>query len=101
MEDVIRKLSMGNVGALTALIKLWKELERDNPLGFAHLLKLHHMAIYGPRIWMLYEDVFGSKIAPFYYALKHNRLEKVIQRVRDLRPDFADQWDYYIKEEMK
>lgn len=93
--DVLTKLSQGNPGALSVLCQILKEDQEngDGTLVF-QLLKLDTLGIYGSLIWMLYKDTFRYNIRALMFALRHNRLEKVIKRKKLVSPSFADQWEY-------
>lgn len=55
------KMSEGNPGALTVLMKLHQEGEKIDPDaafgGFANILSLDTLDIYGSEIWQFYKDL--------------------------------------------
>ena len=65
--DVARKLSEGNPGALQVLMSMLDRgatIDPDDFMGgMGALVHLDSFGIYGPRIWMLYKDVCGGKLA--------------------------------------
>lgn len=91
IQDAILKLAEGNPGAVTVLIALAKQ----DPFGVVQCFKLDDMKIYGPRIWMLYKNVFRGDIQALYFTLSHNRLKKVIARKKCIDLRFAGEWEYY------
>lgn len=61
--DILKKLSAGNPGALTALIDLYKKYPAIDPdacpipdVAILHLTKFDDLDIIGPKIWVLYKD---------------------------------------------
>jgi len=91
-QDVFWKLSKGNPGALTVLLEI---TQIEPPLSFIQTLRFDDLGIYGPRIWMLYKDIFRGKTSALYFALKHSRLKKVIGRKKLVDIHFAKDWEYY------
>jgi len=90
-ESALHKLSEGNPGALVALM----ELVGQENFALVNCLKFDEMGIYGPRIWMLYKDIFRQRVAPFYFALKYNRLQRVIAKKKQVDSRFAEEWESY------
>ena len=66
VQDVFVKLSEGNPGALTVLMKIYNEAEKidpDNILGgLGVMLSLDTYKIYGTDIWYLYKDICNNDI---------------------------------------
>jgi hypothetical protein len=60
------KMSEGNPGALTVLMRTLKESSAIDPDSFmgelTGLLSLDEEGIYGSRIWMFFKDVSGSSL---------------------------------------
>lgn len=61
IEDVIFKMSEGNPGGLTVLIRLMKEF----PDGLMLLLDLDDMNIRGPQIHVGFKDICGGDLNKF------------------------------------
>ena len=78
MEDTLMsatlKLSEGNPGAATVLVKSLQEGPKIDPDDFAGpfgvMLGLDTMGIYGPRIWMLFKDVCGQDMTKMVACLR-------------------------------
>jgi hypothetical protein len=74
--SAITKLSGGNPGAVHVCCRLFKELPEIDPDamlgGFAPLLSLDTLGIYGPRIWMLYKDVRRQDLVKVCAVLRAN-----------------------------
>lgn len=71
--EILTKLSEGNPGALTVMLKILQEGEAIDPQSADPLftiLGLDTMEIYGPRIWMLFKDVCGESIVDTLAALR-------------------------------
>ena len=68
----ITKLSEGNPGGLTVCMNAYKFSPVIDPIGslggFAPMLALDTLGIYGSRIWMLYKDVCGERL-PYFLAM--------------------------------
>jgi len=70
LDDTIgvamHKMSEGNPGALTVLMRIMEEGQAIDPQGLAGghgaILALDTLGIYGAQIWMLYKDVCGENI---------------------------------------
>lgn len=63
--DVMMKMSDGNPGAITVLMKILEQtpaIDPDCGEGLFTILQLDTLALYGPHIWMLYKDVCGEDI---------------------------------------
>lgn len=79
--EIYEKMSEGNPEARTVLIKIVAEDECENKIdpdnimgGIGVILYLETLAIYGPRIWMLFKDVCGQSIARMLAVLRSNQL---------------------------
>lgn len=59
--DIVRKMSDGNVGAMTVLLNLIEKGEQVDPAdglkGFGSIMQLDTRGIYGERLWKLFKDV--------------------------------------------
>jgi hypothetical protein len=66
MMDTLIAMGEGNPGGLTVLMELLDKgdkIDPDSALGgFANVLDLDTLGIYGSRIWMLYKDVCGQDL---------------------------------------
>ena len=78
MQDMFLALCEGNPGALRVCMELFKGAEQIDPgsfhAGFASLLMLDTLKIYGPRIWMLYKDVCGENLVKMVALLRAYQL---------------------------
>jgi hypothetical protein len=65
-RDILIKMSGGNPGGLQVLMSIYRTGETVDPQaaigGFAHLLILGALGIYGSDIWVLYKDLCQSNI---------------------------------------
>ena len=70
----ITNLSDGNPGGLSVCMNAYKFSPAIDPIGalggFAPLLALDTLGIYGSRIWMLYKDVCGENLPKFLASLR-------------------------------
>ena len=92
LKDTVFKLSEGNPGAFSVLLRF---LEQDVNFAPIHMLKLDVWGIYGCRIWMAFKDVMGSDDAAFYGAVKHSNLPGLIREKEDKDARFAKEWRFY------
>ena len=78
LMTILLKLTEGNPGAATVLVKIVKEADTIDPdasLGhLAILLDLDTLEIYGSNIWILYKDICNSSIKHFIAVLRANQL---------------------------
>ena len=93
IKSVLFKLSDGNPGAITVLLRLIKVAEQIDPdaaMGpYAPLLNLDSFGIYGSRIWVLYKYVCGEDILKTLAMLRalqlghlhHEKLEAVFNHI--------------------
>ena len=58
--DVAMKMSDGNPGALSVIVKFQKEDLPEEGIGYVMILDT--LGIYGPDIWCLYKDVCDQNI---------------------------------------
>jgi hypothetical protein len=75
IQDVARVMSDGNIGALSVLARLLKEgdaidLAAAMGGGFATILALDSLGVYGPGIWILYKDVCEQNLEKFMGLLR-------------------------------
>ena len=74
LMTILLKLTEGNPGAATVLVKIVKEADTIDPdasLGhLAILLDLDTLEIYGSNIWILYKDICGQSIKHFIATLR-------------------------------
>ena len=66
LQDVLFKMSAGNPGALTVLMKMLTHIE-----GLLRILDLDSMGIYGSQIWVGYKNNCGSDIEKFLEMIKN------------------------------
>ena len=98
MQTALMKLSEGNPGALTALMDVLNNAAQIDPDsvggGGMVILQLDDLGIYGPRIWMLYEDVCGHSVRRMMGVLRAVQLgiigAEVLQKAIDNRGDGLD-----------
>lgn len=69
IEDIASTLSEGNIGALTTVLSLVREV---GPLAKPFLLRLSEMNIRGPQIWVGYKDHCGCDLSKFIDAISTN-----------------------------
>ena len=78
MPDVMRKMSVGNPGALRVCMEILTQEGAIDPQaampGVGALLRLDDMGVYGSRIWMLYKDVCGEDLEKMLGVLRANQL---------------------------
>jgi hypothetical protein len=64
--DMIKKMSMGNPGAITVICQILKDgalIDPDDAFGgLGTILHMDTWGIRGPKIWMLYKDVCGQDL---------------------------------------
>jgi len=78
-RTAITKLCEGNPGGLRVLCELFKASPVVDPKamggsGFAPLLILDTMGIYGSHIWLLYKDICGQNITRMLTILRAKQL---------------------------
>lgn len=92
------KLSKGNPGAVTVIMRLATEshvIDPDCAFGaLGPILDLDSYGIYGPRIWMLYKDVCGQSVTNTLALLRAVQLgflpEQQLHHAIDNRGDGID-----------
>lgn len=74
LMSAILKMAEGNAGAIEVLAKLYAEGPKIDPDsafgGFAPILDLDYMGIYGSRIWTFYRDCCDSDIPNMLAVLR-------------------------------
>lgn len=79
--DIIIKMSDGNPGAMTVLMRMMKEGGGIDPQGFAGglgaILGLDTHGIYGSKIWMLYKDVCKENLESTLAVLRACQIGKL------------------------
>lgn len=70
VADIVTKMSEGNPGAMTVVVKLVKEMEKDIQVLNIILCLDEHLELYGSRLYQLWNDCCDRDI------------QKVIQIVR-------------------
>lgn len=97
--SMITKMSEGNPGALRVLMELLQHgaaIDPDATMGggFASILDLDTLELYGPRIWMLYKDVCQEKLRLTIAVLRARQLgftsDTAIKHAVDNRGDGLD-----------
>ncbi len=82
--DILVKMSEGNHGAVSVLIRMLKEGEAIDPQSFmgglGAILGLDTHRIYGSKIWMLYKDVCGQDLVKMMAVLRACQLGKLTER---------------------
>jgi len=79
----IMKLAGGNPGALTVCAQMFKqgaEIDPQGLSGFAALLNLDSLHIYGSRIWLLYKDICHENLVVTMACLRGWQLGIVNQK---------------------
>lgn len=81
MTDVLFKMSEGNPGAISVLMRILAEGEKIDPQNFmgglGPILSLDSYRVYGPKIWMLYKDVCGHDLVKMLAVLRACQLGKL------------------------
>lgn len=81
--DIMSKMSDGNPGACTVLMRMFKDGPTIDPQAFAgglsSILLMDTFRIYGPNIWMLYKDVCKEDIVSTIAVLRACQLGLVSQ----------------------
>ncbi len=80
------KLAEGNPGAITAIVEILKNGDWIDPLGMGSmgtLLWMDAFAIYGSRIWMLYNDVCGRDVVKMIAVIRACQLGIISQHDLD------------------
>lgn len=99
LVTIMSKMSDGNPGALTVLMRLMKESQKIDPdaaMGpFAHILDLDSFEIYGSHIWIMYKDICGEDIVNFITMLRVIQMGilhryKLINAINDIEKHIFD-----------
>lgn len=72
-KNMIIKMSKGNIGACTVLMKILQA--KGEVDGIVTILHLDDMGIRGEQIWLWYKYVFGENIDPFIEAIWKRKLK--------------------------
>ena len=84
MLDVLHKMSGGNPGGLTVMLKLYEQnptvAPKDAFGGLGPLLNLDTLGIYGGKIWVLYKDCFQEDVTNTLAVLRAVQLGFYTQR---------------------
>lgn len=84
LPEILGKMSDGNPGAFSVLIrilKVGKIIDPQNALGeLGAILALDSHRIYGSKIWMLYKDVCGQSLVQMLAVLRACQLGKITER---------------------
>lgn len=76
--SAIKKMSDGNIGAVTVLIKILEQGGKIDPDdfmgGLGGILSLDSLGIYGSRIWILYKDICGEDVSMMLAVLRSHQL---------------------------
>jgi hypothetical protein len=83
LVEAVTKMSEGNPGAVTVIMRMFKEGDKIDPQsfagGFGAVMLLDTFRIYGSRIWMLYKDVCREDIVSTIAVLRACQLGLVSQ----------------------
>lgn len=86
IREVIVKMSEGNIGGLSVIIKLM-----EDPMGIIYLGHLDDLGIYGCSIWIGYKNICKEDIEAFKEKLVRDRsdfsseIEKIRNPVRTIK----------------
>jgi len=98
-ENVVKKMSEGNIGAMNALMIILKNNERIDPYdafgGLGPILTLDIYGIYGTDIYVLYSDICEKNISHMLAVLRAVQLSMFSQ---DVLKDACSRQDYSGKE---
>lgn len=83
-EEILKKMSQGNPGALSVMMRFLKE----DPAGLMVILHLDDMGMRGPAIWVGYKDHCGEDLAKFKEAI-FARSPEMVETVRRCGYDAA------------
>ena len=76
--DAAAKMSDGNPGAITVILRMIEEGDKIDPQswsgGLGAILHMDTNKIYGPRIWMLYKDVAGENLTTMLALLRATQI---------------------------
>ena len=76
-KDVLVKMSEGNPGALSVLIRILNnpQIDPDSFMGpMGAILSLDTLELYGSNIWILYKDVCGESISKMLAVIRAQQL---------------------------
>ena len=93
LEDIIKKLSAGNPGAMRVLFELMKH----HPDGAIHILRFSDCGYYSGLIWLCYKDLCNYDVQQLFTLLKEDRLKEAINQKCNEDERFKEQWEYHIK----
>lgn len=74
IEDILFKMSEGNLGALNVLMQIMATSDQF----FSHLLLLDDMNIRGTQIWLGYKDFSGSDVEVFMKNIETQNADMII-----------------------
>ena len=80
LQEVIMKMSEGNLGATNVLMQILKEHEKTPELAFGLYLFLDDMNIRGTQIWIGYKEYCESDIKKFIQCVNEHD-EKMIAEI--------------------
>lgn len=75
--QILIKMSDGNPGAATILLKMLEadEIDPDSVMGgMMKILSLDTLEIYGTHIWVLYKDICDESMIKMFAVLRANQL---------------------------
>lgn len=76
--DIAQKMSEGNPGALSVILRIFSEGgaidTQDFAGGLGSLLRLDGLGVYGSKIWMLYKDVCSQDLVRLMAVVRANQL---------------------------
>jgi hypothetical protein len=84
LMDIMYKMSEGNPGAMTVLMRIMKESGEIDPQcadPIMHVLGLDSHGIYGPRIWMFYKDACKENLAFMLAVMRSVQLGLMAEKI--------------------
>ena len=91
IKEAVLVMAEGNPGALKALLELATKADMPWIVPFGHL---DEASVYGPRIWMLYKDVFNYDARAMEHDIRMLGIPAIIAGQNDL---YRQEWDFYGK----
>ena len=91
LKEAIFVMAEGNPGAISALIELATKADMPWIIPFGHM---DEAGVYGPRIWMLYKDVFNYDARAMEHDIRMLGIPSILAGQTDL---YRQEWDFYGK----
>ena len=89
LKEAIPVMAEGNPGAIKALMELATKADMPWIIPFGHL---DEAGVYGPRIWMLYKEVFNYDAKAMEHDIRMLGIPAIIAGQNDLD---RQEWDWY------